>query len=153
MNEIGMALGAALAGFCIAWYLRGWRAHAQFVPVRARLESLERQYTECVAQLDALRSDRERVAGLYRAEVGEPDKGAHMSARTTRSSRRPGGVVAGVEPTSPCRYAANSHARSYLRRQDALSVKTTPRTLTGLPGIILNRMSAGGYTTFAHSHF
>lgn len=103
MNEIGMALGAALAGFCIAWYLRGWRAHAQFVPVRARLESLERQYTECVAQLDALRSDRERVAGLYRAEVGEPDKGAHMSARTTRSSRRPGGVVAGVEPTSPCR--------------------------------------------------
>ena len=41
MNEIGMALGAALAGFCIAWYLRGWRAHAQFAPVKVRLESLQ----------------------------------------------------------------------------------------------------------------
>lgn len=69
MNEIGMALGAVLAAFCIAWYLRGWRAHAQFAPFKARLESLQQQHTERVAELEALRSDRARVAELYRAET------------------------------------------------------------------------------------
>lgn len=81
MNEISIAIVAVLAGFWIAWILRGWRAHAQFAPAKARLDWLDQQYSERVAELDALRSDRARIVELHRAE------GERRSAAEERAGR------------------------------------------------------------------
>lgn len=88
MMELAIGIGAAIAGFLLAWYLRSLRAEAQLAPAKALVESLERQHAQLRSELDILKAAYARTAEQHQQEAERRAAAEERAGRLLESEAR-----------------------------------------------------------------
>ncbi len=89
MFVISIATAAAgLAGFVLAWALRGARARIEVTTLVTRLQSLEQQHAQRLSDLEMMKTAHEQVVGEHRAETERRAAAEERAARLAEVDAR-----------------------------------------------------------------